>query len=98
MPEKSYPKLLLINHISHTQYEALRVAVMVQNSARTTNGGEGSSASPSASTIATTLDDVMRAPAVIAPDVVVLDTTHREKERGKGLNPKEDLWLTSADG
>ncbi|RYO87015.1 hypothetical protein DL766_005277 [Monosporascus sp. MC13-8B] len=47
---------------------------------------------------ATTLDDVMRAPAVIAPDVIVLDFTHEEREREASLNPKEDLWLTSADG
>ncbi|RYP34975.1 hypothetical protein DL767_004052 [Monosporascus sp. MG133] len=40
----------------------------------------------------------MRAPAVIAPDVVVLDSTHEERERKTSLNLKEDLWLTSADG
>lgn len=64
-----------------------------------TNGGEGPSTSlATTSASAATLDDVMRAPAVVAPDVVVLDTTHEERERRRCLNPKEDLWLTSADG
>ncbi|RYP06975.1 hypothetical protein DL764_002798 [Monosporascus ibericus] len=68
------------------------------SSAGDANGGEGSSTSLPKHAIATTLDDVMRAPAVIAPDVVVLDSTHEERERKTSLNPKEDLWLTSADG
>ncbi|RYP93497.1 hypothetical protein DL770_000381 [Monosporascus sp. CRB-9-2] len=71
---------------------------MVQSSARDTNGGEGSSTSPPKPATATTLDDVMRAPAIIAPDVVVLDSTHEERGRKTSLNLKEDLWLTSADG
>ncbi|EMR62114.1 hypothetical protein UCREL1_10950 [Eutypa lata UCREL1] len=71
---------------------------MASSSTTTANGGEGSSTSLASSTTATTLDDVMRAPAATAPDVVVLDTTHEEKERKRSLDPKEDLWLTSADG
>ncbi|RYP56540.1 hypothetical protein DL771_011859 [Monosporascus sp. 5C6A] len=71
---------------------------MVQSSAGDTNGGEGSSTSLPKPATTTTLDDVMRAPAVIAPDVVVLDSTHEERERKPSLNLKEDLWLTSADG
>ncbi|RYP23322.1 hypothetical protein DL765_001231 [Monosporascus sp. GIB2] len=71
---------------------------MVRSSAGDSNGGEGSSTSLPKPAAATTLDDVMRAPAVIAPDVVVLDSTHEERECKTSLNPKEDLWLTSADG
>jgi hypothetical protein len=45
-----------------------------------------------------TLDDVMRAPSTQAPAVVVLDTTHDEKNRKDVLNPREDLWLSTVDG
>ena len=71
---------------------------MDDNAARLSNGGEGPSTSTPTPPTAATLDDVMRAPAVISPDVVVLDTNHEDRDRSKSLNPSEDLWLTSADG
>lgn len=40
----------------------------------------------------------MRAPSTTAPEVVVLDSTYEEKKRKETLNPKEDLWISSADG
>ena len=48
-----------------------------------------------------TLGDVMREPGSRAPDVMVLESmpeesTSRNKEAA--LNPKEDLWLSTADG
>ncbi|ORY62209.1 uncharacterized protein BCR38DRAFT_346643 [Pseudomassariella vexata] len=45
-----------------------------------------------------TLDEVMRAPSTNVPEIVVLDSTHEEKNRKASLNPNEDLWLSSADG
>lgn len=40
----------------------------------------------------------MRAPST-APDVVVLEKTHSDLEPTEVvLDPKEDLWLTTADG
>ncbi|OTA64559.1 hypothetical protein K449DRAFT_270261 [Hypoxylon sp. EC38] len=68
---------------------------MVSSMARTENAGEGSSRS-SARTM--TLGDAMRAPSVNPPGVVVLDTLHHVGEREEAIDPKEDLWLTSADG
>lgn len=52
--------------------------------------GEGSSR---------TLRDIMRAPSTNTPDVVVLDRIpsgldHKEVS----LDPREDLWLSTADG
>lgn len=44
-----------------------------------------------------TLDDVMRAPSK-APDVVVLDRIPDGLDTTEVLDPKEDLWLTTADG
>lgn len=44
-----------------------------------------------------TLVDVMRAPS-IAPDVVVLSRLPDGLETDEVLDPKEDLWLTTADG
>lgn len=45
-----------------------------------------------------TLGDVMRAGPTDFPDVVVIDQTHEENKRIDDLNPREDLWLSSADG
>lgn len=45
-----------------------------------------------------TLGDAMRAPSVNPPGVVVLDTLHHVGEREEAIDPREDLWLTSADG
>ncbi|KAI2467731.1 hypothetical protein F4781DRAFT_433099 [Annulohypoxylon bovei var. microspora] len=70
---------------------------MVSTTAQTENAGEGPSRS-SASARTTTLGDAMRAPSVNAPGVVVLDTMHHVGERDEAIDPKEDLWLTSADG
>lgn len=56
--------------------------------------GEGSSrVNPSEGT----LDDVMRAPSK-TPDVVVLDRIPEGLDTTEVLDPKEDLWLTTADG
>lgn len=46
-----------------------------------------------------TLRDAMRAPSINTPDVVVLDSipsglNHKEVP----LDPREDLWLSTADG
>ncbi|KAK0618146.1 hypothetical protein B0T17DRAFT_325208 [Bombardia bombarda] len=45
-----------------------------------------------------TLDHVMRAPSTTLPDVVVLNSPPEETERKEVLDPKEDLWLSTADG
>ncbi|OTB08826.1 hypothetical protein M426DRAFT_162442 [Hypoxylon sp. CI-4A] len=57
--------------------------------------GEGSGRSR-ATTM--TLGDAMRAPSINPPRVIVLDTMHGVGNREEAVNPKEDLWLTSADG
>lgn len=44
-----------------------------------------------------TLDDVMRAPSTTLPAVIVLDGLP-EVTRKEVLDPKEDLWLSTADG
>ncbi|KAK1754946.1 hypothetical protein QBC47DRAFT_301732 [Echria macrotheca] len=44
-----------------------------------------------------TLADVMRAPSMLPP-VVVLDGVPAETTRKEILDPKEDLWLSTADG
>ncbi|KAI1382220.1 hypothetical protein F4677DRAFT_19065 [Hypoxylon crocopeplum] len=68
---------------------------MVSGKARMENGGEGSSR-PSAR--AMTLDDAMRAPSVNPPGVVVLDTAYTDGNCDEVIDPREDLWLSSADG
>ncbi|KAI1208799.1 uncharacterized protein F4807DRAFT_134326 [Annulohypoxylon truncatum] len=68
---------------------------MVSTTAPMENAGEGSSRSTSARTM--TLGDAMRAPSA-NPPVVVLDSMHRAGDREEVIDPKEDLWLTSADG
>jgi hypothetical protein len=45
-----------------------------------------------------TLHDVMRAPSSTLPDVVVLDSLPEGLNRKEVLDPKEDLWLSTADG
>lgn len=61
---------------------------------RTSVFGEGSSRT---SPIEGTLGDVVRAPSN-APDVVVLDRVPDGLDVQEVLDPKEDLWLTTADG
>ena len=45
-----------------------------------------------------TLDHVMRAPSSLLPEVVVLDSMPEGLDRKEVLDPKEDLWLSTADG
>lgn len=45
-----------------------------------------------------TLDDVMRAPSATLPDVIVLEGLPDGLDRREVLDPKEDLWLSTADG
>jgi hypothetical protein len=45
-----------------------------------------------------TLADVVRAPTATLPEVVVLDEMHETEVKEETLDPKEDLWLSSADG
>jgi hypothetical protein len=45
-----------------------------------------------------TLDDVMRAPGATLPEVVVLESMPTEHGRKETLNPRHDLWLSTADG
>ncbi|KAK1832885.1 hypothetical protein QBC39DRAFT_64893 [Podospora conica] len=45
-----------------------------------------------------TLDDVMRDPSTILPGVVVLESMPEGVSRKEVLDPKEDLWLSTADG
>jgi hypothetical protein len=40
----------------------------------------------------------MRAPSSTLPDVIVLESLPEGLDRKEVLDPKEDLWLTSADG
>ncbi|KAI1780002.1 hypothetical protein F4818DRAFT_161723 [Hypoxylon cercidicola] len=70
---------------------------MAPGMARLENAGEGPSR---LSTGEMTLNDAMRAPSTNPPGVVVLDTMHGEGHRdvAETLDPKEDLWLSSADG
>ncbi|KAL3306524.1 hypothetical protein RB213_010657 [Colletotrichum asianum] len=62
------------------------------------NGGSSSSSSSSTGDVARTLGDVMRASTADSPGVIVLDDTFEEKKRKDEPSPREDLWLTSADG
>ncbi|KAI1768238.1 hypothetical protein GGR53DRAFT_433550 [Hypoxylon sp. FL1150] len=70
---------------------------MAPDMARPENSGEGSGGS---NTGGMTLNDAMRAPSINPPGVVVLDTMHGEGDRDAAevLDPREDLWLSSADG
>ncbi|XDG06570.1 hypothetical protein ABKA04_006185 [Annulohypoxylon sp. FPYF3050] len=69
---------------------------MVSPTAQAENAGEGPSNRSIARTM--TLGDVTRAPSVIPPPVIVLDSMHQAGQRDEIIDPKEDLWLTSADG
>ncbi|KAI2614539.1 uncharacterized protein GGS25DRAFT_55445 [Hypoxylon fragiforme] len=62
---------------------------------RMESAGEGSSRLNSR---LMTLGDAMRAPSINPPGVVVLDSLHFERDREEAVDPKEDLWLSSADG
>ncbi|KAK4226123.1 hypothetical protein QBC38DRAFT_237721 [Podospora fimiseda] len=69
------------------------------SSSTSSSGTAGRQPSTSATPPTRTLGDVMREPSTTRPDVVVLETiTEDRPPRQKGLNPKEDLWLTTADG
>ncbi|KAH8905447.1 hypothetical protein BR93DRAFT_970237 [Coniochaeta sp. PMI_546] len=63
-------------------------------------GGEGSSSSSTEAghRAPRTLEDVMRAPSSTLPDVIVLESLPEGIDRKEVLDPKEDLWLTTADG
>ncbi|XXG94670.1 hypothetical protein Hte_000927 [Hypoxylon texense] len=65
--------------------------------ARPENAGEGPSRLSAGEM---TLGDAMRAPSINPPGVIVLDTMHGEGDGDatETLDPKEDLWLSSADG
>jgi hypothetical protein len=73
---------------------------MACDSAASSNSEDGPSenAGAAAQNGCATLGDVMRAPSTVPPEVVVLDSPHSEKARKEILNPREDLWLSSADG
>ncbi|OLN88556.1 hypothetical protein CCHL11_01861 [Colletotrichum chlorophyti] len=45
-----------------------------------------------------TLGDVMRTAPTDSRDVVVIEQTYEEKKRRDEPSPREDLWLSSADG
>ncbi|KAH8890969.1 hypothetical protein GQ53DRAFT_841917 [Thozetella sp. PMI_491] len=61
--------------------------------------GEGSSsANARRHQQARTLADAMRAPSTTRPEVVVLDVMPEASEHKEVLDPKEDLWLSTADG
>ncbi|KAK0656734.1 hypothetical protein B0T16DRAFT_452269 [Cercophora newfieldiana] len=72
-----------------------------------TESGEATSSSSATAAASTgrrpdrpdrTLDDVMRAPSSTLPDVVVLESMPEGLNRKELLDPKEDLWLSTADG
>tara|TARA_R110002060_G_scaffold75146_1_gene84714 strand:- start:68 stop:262 length:195 start_codon:yes stop_codon:yes gene_type:complete len=44
------------------------------------------------------LDAVMRAPSTTTPDVVVLDFVREEVKPKDLIDPRKDLWLSTADG
>ncbi|KAF3015532.1 hypothetical protein E8E14_001266 [Neopestalotiopsis sp. 37M] len=71
---------------------------MAGDSAGASQTGASSSGNQAADSPRRTLDDVMRSPSTNPPGVVVLDSVHTEKSRKNSLNPREDLWLSSADG
>lgn len=68
---------------------------MARPATRADDGREGSG--PSAPRIRT-LRDTMREPSTVSPGVVVLDSMDPFKDSEESVDPKEDLWLTSADG
>ncbi|KAK3941566.1 hypothetical protein QBC46DRAFT_100806 [Diplogelasinospora grovesii] len=61
------------------------------------SSGEGSNSAAARRENTRTLDDVVREPSRL-PDVVVLDAMPEGLEREEILDPKEDLWLSTADG
>jgi hypothetical protein len=62
------------------------------------NGGNGEGGSGGARA-GRTLRDVMRGPSTKPPEIVVVETLQEcEARREERLNPKEDLWISSADG
>ncbi|KAL0938928.1 DEAD/DEAH box helicase [Colletotrichum truncatum] len=63
--------------------------------ARNRNGGRSSD---DANNATRTLGDVMRTAPTNSPDIIVLDETYDDKKRKDDPSPREDLWLTSADG
>ncbi|KXX77547.1 hypothetical protein MMYC01_207029 [Madurella mycetomatis] len=64
----------------------------------TGRGEESPSTSRQEADAERTLDDVMREPSTTVPDVVVLDTLPEGPSRKEALDPREDLWLSTADG
>jgi hypothetical protein len=62
-------------------------------------GGGGGTGEANSSTTRT-LRDVMQEPSTSVPDVVVLDSLSEpeEPEPKDVLDPKQDLWLSTADG
>jgi len=44
------------------------------------------------------LDDVMREPSTVVPDVVVLDVVEMEEKPKVFIDPKKDLWVSTVDG
>lgn len=64
----------------------------------TGRGEENPSASRQEADAERTLDDVMREPSTTVPDVVVLETLPEGPSRKEALDPREDLWLSTADG
>ncbi|KAL2142318.1 hypothetical protein VTI28DRAFT_1327 [Corynascus sepedonium] len=77
-------------------------AVIAQRSETDGSGDAGSSHAAAErqrrSFTSRTLDDVMREPSRTAPDVVVLDSVPETTRRKDTLDPREDLWLSTADG
>ncbi|KAK3394701.1 hypothetical protein B0H63DRAFT_55417 [Podospora didyma] len=68
------------------------------NTNANTSSHAGTSSRYQRNQVAQTLDDVMRAPSSTLPDVVVLDSLPEGLGRKENLDPKEDLWLSTADG
>jgi hypothetical protein len=70
----------------------------VSNASAGAAEGSSSSATDDNGQSMRTLSDVMRAPSSTLPDVVVLQSVPDSTGRKEVLDPKEDLWLTTADG
>ncbi|CAP69374.1 uncharacterized protein PODANS_1_10380 [Podospora anserina S mat+] len=61
-------------------------------------GSRSASASVPGSGSVRTLEDVMKEPSTSVPDVVVLNAVPEPRLRRDTLDPKEDLWMSTADG
>ncbi|KAK4205315.1 hypothetical protein QBC40DRAFT_50752 [Triangularia verruculosa] len=74
-----------------------RHAESAQSSGTVSRSASASVSEPGLGTVRT-LDEVMKEPSTSIPDVVVLNSVSEPRLRRDTLDPREDLWMSTADG